>query len=289
MLRIPGIVPVSDVVRMSGPHVATIERVMPEAYIAETFDQAIVMSRQTSAPVATIDGDVFRGPHLVSGGAKAEARGILQTKREIKELRERVTGERDALRRLADQTAALELTIAQATSAIAALTAEQHRQEKAIVGHEAQLARTAAFSAGLTSNAFLHAGGTRLRIFSYVADGTMSHGEPWEFFQLGTYLERACQTARILDVHYHLLLEDPWIEEEGACRALLDVMGVGDGVPSPTGRTVNEASTLLADGGLAEPVARADLDVRARELVGRRRALPGGREAERDEGDEGER
>lgn len=39
-----------------------------------------------------------------------------------------------------------------------------------------------------------------------IADGTMAHGESWEFFQLGKYLERACQTARILDVKYHVLL-----------------------------------------------------------------------------------
>jgi uncharacterized alpha-E superfamily protein len=42
-----------------------------------------------------------------------------------------------------------------------------------------------------------------------IADGTMLHGEPWEFFQLGKYLERACQTARILDVKYHILLPTP--------------------------------------------------------------------------------
>jgi uncharacterized alpha-E superfamily protein len=46
-----------------------------------------------------------------------------------------------------------------------------------------------------------------------IADGTMSHGEPWEFFQLGTYLERACQTARILDVKYHIGL--PSLEQAG--------------------------------------------------------------------------
>ena len=34
----------------------------------------------------------------------------------------------------------------------------------------------------------------------------MSHGEAWDFFRLGKYLERACQTARILDVKYHMLL-----------------------------------------------------------------------------------
>ena len=42
-----------------------------------------------------------------------------------------------------------------------------------------------------------------------IADGTMAHGEAWEFFQLGKYLERACQTARILDVKYHILLPTP--------------------------------------------------------------------------------
>jgi uncharacterized alpha-E superfamily protein len=42
-----------------------------------------------------------------------------------------------------------------------------------------------------------------------IADGTMSDGEGWEFFQLGKYLERASQTARFLDVKYHILLPTP--------------------------------------------------------------------------------
>jgi uncharacterized alpha-E superfamily protein len=42
-----------------------------------------------------------------------------------------------------------------------------------------------------------------------ITTGTMLHGEPWEFIQLGKYLERACQTARILDVKYHILLPTP--------------------------------------------------------------------------------
>jgi chromosome segregation protein len=141
--RAPGIVPLSDVLRVTGPHATTIRNILPEAYLAEGFEEAVTMARETTAPVATIDGDVFRGSHVLCGGAKAEARGILQTKREIKELRERIAKEREALGRLADETATLEIVIAQATSAIAALNAEQHRQEKAIVGHEAQLARTA--------------------------------------------------------------------------------------------------------------------------------------------------
>jgi uncharacterized alpha-E superfamily protein len=42
-----------------------------------------------------------------------------------------------------------------------------------------------------------------------ISEGTMAHDEAWEFFQLGRYLERACQTARILDVKYHILLPTP--------------------------------------------------------------------------------
>jgi uncharacterized alpha-E superfamily protein len=44
-------------------------------------------------------------------------------------------------------------------------------------------------------------------------------------FWIGRYIERSDGTARILDVHLQLLLEDPWIEEDTACRALLSVMG----------------------------------------------------------------
>jgi chromosome segregation protein len=142
-LRLPGVVPVSDVLRVQGVHAPTIAKVLPEAYVAESFDVAVGFSRQTSALVATLEGDVFRGPHLVSGGAKAESRGILATRREIKELRERVAGDRESLARLIEETGRLELQVAQATSAIAALHAEQHRQDVAIVAHESQLARTA--------------------------------------------------------------------------------------------------------------------------------------------------
>jgi chromosome segregation protein len=143
ILKASGVVPVTDVMRIQGPHVATIAKVLPEAYVAESFERAVEFSRETSAVVATLEGDVFRGPHLVSGGAKVESRGILATRREIKELRERVAVEREAVVRLAHEAALLEITIAQATSAIAALHAEQHRQEKDVVAREAQLARSA--------------------------------------------------------------------------------------------------------------------------------------------------
>ena len=45
-------------------------------------------------------------------------------------------------------------------------------------------------------------------------------------YWIGRYVERAEDTARILDVHLHRMLADPWVDEETACRSLLGVMGV---------------------------------------------------------------
>ena len=52
----------------------------------------------------------------MSGGLREDSRGILETKRDIKDLRFRITGERDALSRLTEETAGFERAIAQATT-----------------------------------------------------------------------------------------------------------------------------------------------------------------------------
>ena len=44
-------------------------------------------------------------------------------------------------------------------------------------------------------------------------------------FWIGRYVERADDTARILDVHTQRLVEDPWIDERLACSNLLALMG----------------------------------------------------------------
>lgn len=43
-------------------------------------------------------------------------------------------------------------------------------------------------------------------LFNGIAEATMTHGEPWHFFDLGRMLERADKTSRILDVKYFMLL-----------------------------------------------------------------------------------
>ena len=134
-----GLVALSSTIRVNGPFAGAITHAIGEAWLADSYDSAQAASRLTAVPVVTVDGTVFRGPQLVSGGSRDDARGILETKREIKELRERIDVERSALLRLAEETAALEGTIATATQAIAALNAEHHKQEKAVVGFEMQL------------------------------------------------------------------------------------------------------------------------------------------------------
>ena len=63
-------------------------------------------------------------------------------------------------------------------------------------------------------------------------------------FWIGRYIERSDGTARILDVHLQLLLEDPWIEEDLACRSLLSVMG--SQAPDDQTLTRQDVLTILA-------------------------------------------
>jgi chromosome segregation protein len=134
-----GVIPLSSVVRVSGAYAAGIRRATGDAWIADSYERAAIASRLTPLAVVTPEGDVFRGPCLVTGGLHHEARGILETKGEIKDLRGRIQAERETLLHLADETAALEATITQASNAIAALAAEHHKQEKAVVSQDAQL------------------------------------------------------------------------------------------------------------------------------------------------------
>jgi chromosome segregation ATPase len=107
---------------------------MGGARIADSFEAASRIAPKVPYPVVTLEGDVFRGKYVVTGGEKTEARGILGTKREIKELREKINDARAALDRLISDTAGFEQAMAHASAAIAGLTDEIHRQEKSIVG-----------------------------------------------------------------------------------------------------------------------------------------------------------
>ena len=60
--------------------------------------------------------------------------------------------------------------------------------------------------------------------FHGVCDATLPRDEGWHFLQAGCALERAEMTARILDVHYHQLLEGPQILNEARSHAWMAVL-----------------------------------------------------------------
>ncbi|PZF63364.1 alpha-E domain-containing protein [Curtobacterium sp. MCBD17_013] len=63
-------------------------------------------------------------------------------------------------------------------------------------------------------------------------------------FGIGRSVERADGTARLLDVHLQLLNEEPWIEEDLACRSLLGVLGAS--VPDDERLTRADVLGMLA-------------------------------------------
>ena len=98
----PALVPVSTVVRISGPYASAIERAIGSAWVAESFEQAVAAARMSARPIATLAGDLFLGPLVVRGGGKQETRGILAIKREIKELVARIGVAQEDVRRLGE-------------------------------------------------------------------------------------------------------------------------------------------------------------------------------------------
>ena len=64
-------------------------------------------------------------------------------------------------------------------------------------------------------------------------------------FWIGRYIERSDMTSRILNTHPQMLLEDPWVDEDTACRSLLAVMG----------STPSEGTALVTRDGMLSQLA----------------------------------
>jgi chromosome segregation protein len=137
-----GLISISDVINVIGPHAAAIQAVLPDAWIAEDRSVALEAARVVASPIVTLTGEVLRGCALISGGGQDEGRAILRVKREIKELRDRIADEEAERDQSVSEVAALETRIAQVTNVLAALGADIHRQEKAIIALELHLQRS---------------------------------------------------------------------------------------------------------------------------------------------------
>jgi uncharacterized alpha-E superfamily protein len=68
--------------------------------------------------------------------------------------------------------------------------------------------RDASLDAGWTSRTyeFLSSVTQGAHLFAGITDATMTHGEGWQYIQVGRFLERAISTAAILDAHYREFL-----------------------------------------------------------------------------------
>ena len=136
----PDLTSLLGVVRVDGPAAAAIRGAISAAWIAPGYQAALNAAEASAAAIVTLEGEVFRGPHVVQGGMRAESRGILTTRREIKELRDRVETEGATVERLRNETASLDMSIAALESAILSLQGEVHRLEKSSVGFDLQVA-----------------------------------------------------------------------------------------------------------------------------------------------------
>ena len=116
----PGAVRLLDVVQVSGPFASSLKAVIGDAVFVGSLDEAAALAATTELPVVTTEGDVYRGAHVVSGGTRSEARGILAIKREIKDLRETVSSGRDALAGLRDEIVRFDTAMAAAAAAVTA-------------------------------------------------------------------------------------------------------------------------------------------------------------------------
>jgi chromosome segregation protein len=137
--RLPdGVVALSSVVRVNGPFAAAIRQAIGDAGIAQSHDGAAVASRLT--PLATVTlGDVFRGRTSCPAADAPSRAAFWRQARDQRALRDRIAADRRALAQLAQGDGGVRgATIAHASNAIAALNAEHHKQEKAVVGHDAQ-------------------------------------------------------------------------------------------------------------------------------------------------------
>ena len=137
----PGFRPLASVLRVTGPHAEAIGAVLPPALVAPSLSEGLPVARETGALVVTTDGDLLDGGRILIGGNRSDARGILATKGEIKELRARLEAGREAVTELSARVTAAQAAVADVVGGIEAAGADLHSQEKAIVGFEAQVAR----------------------------------------------------------------------------------------------------------------------------------------------------
>ncbi len=139
--HISGVRWLSEVVRLKGPHAGAIGPLLGQAAIVESYEAARALARRIDMPVATMAGDVFRGASRVEGGARQDARGILEMRGEIESGREDFQTLGKVVHRLANDVFEAGLSVGNGEDDLGDRVEAQHTQEKALVGLDARVAR----------------------------------------------------------------------------------------------------------------------------------------------------
>ena len=135
----PELVPLTALVHVSGAGSAAVHGILSRRWWAPSVQVARAAAQTTREPITTPDGIVFRGPSIVQGEGKVGSQGILATKGEVRELRDRVVAEAEHIKGLTAEFAANGEAVVRAETELKNLESEQHRLEKVLLELELRL------------------------------------------------------------------------------------------------------------------------------------------------------
>ena len=146
-----GLQSMAEVVTVSGPGAAVVERLLRRRWLAPSIEQATAAAATIPDPIVTPEGVVVRGTDVVEGGRKSAAQGVLTARREINELEALTVSTRAAVDRLKAEVEKLDADAEREAAALEAARAEEHALEKHLVGLEMHQTRLAEEHSRLTS------------------------------------------------------------------------------------------------------------------------------------------
>lgn len=134
----PNLRAISDLVNVKGPGEGAVRMLIERRWIAPSVVEASAAARACTDPIATVDGNVFQGVSLLSGGLKKKTHGLLSVKREIRELYQRIAEGEEELTKVHEENLKQERLVKDTEVFIETLNSNEHVQEKKLVGLQMQ-------------------------------------------------------------------------------------------------------------------------------------------------------
>ena len=109
---------------------------LPNAIVAEDLDTALRCYRVEQASYVTLDGEVVSPRGVVAIGSGGASEGLLQTRREIRELEETVSARKALVESSTEERSTLQEELDRLTARLEHVRNEQHALDKTLVGLE---------------------------------------------------------------------------------------------------------------------------------------------------------